>query len=106
MAQAVKTTLGPRDDRISLKRLEERGQHRSLIIVPDTAKEKPQGGKVIAVGTGKGNDDGQNLPPAATEATESLSTSISVARSSSMARTAASDSAPEPVVKLRAGVKP
>jgi chaperonin GroES len=51
----------PLHDRILVERLEEQEQKRGGIIIPDTAKEKPQEGKVIAVGTGKVADDGKRL---------------------------------------------
>jgi chaperonin GroES len=54
--------IHPLHDRILVERLEEREVRRGGIIVPDTAKEKPQEGKVIAVGTGKPTDDGTRVP--------------------------------------------
>ena len=53
--------IRPLHDRILVERLEEQEQKRGGIIIPDTAKEKPQEGKVIAVGTGKVTDDGKRL---------------------------------------------
>jgi chaperonin GroES len=52
----------PLHDRIIVQRLEEAEQKVGGIIIPDTAKEKPQQGKVIAVGKGKVKDDGKVLP--------------------------------------------
>ena len=52
----------PLHDRIIVQRLEEGEQHIGGIIIPDTAKEKPQQGKVLAVGNGKVNDDGKRVP--------------------------------------------
>ena len=52
----------PLHDRIMVERLEEQEVKRGGIIIPDTAKEKPQEGKVIAVGTGKVGDDGRKIP--------------------------------------------
>ena len=52
----------PLHDRIIVQRLEEGEQHIGGIIIPDTAKEKPQQGKVIAAGNGKVNDDGKRIP--------------------------------------------
>jgi len=52
----------PLHDRIIVERLEEQEQQVGGIIIPDTAKEKPQQGKVIAVGKGKVKDDGKNIP--------------------------------------------
>jgi chaperonin GroES len=54
--------LRPLHDRIIVRRLEEGEQTIGGIIVPDTAKEKPQRGKVIAAGNGKVNDDGKRVP--------------------------------------------
>jgi len=52
------TTIRPLHDRIIVKRLDEQEQMRGGIIIPDTAKEKPQQGEVIAAGEGKFRDDG------------------------------------------------
>ena len=52
----------PLRDRVLVKRVEEQEQRIGGIIVPDTAKEKPQQAKVVAVGRGRVNDDGQTLP--------------------------------------------
>jgi chaperonin GroES len=52
----------PLHDRIMVERLEEQEVRRGGIIIPDTAKEKPQEGKVIAVGNGKVNDEGKKVP--------------------------------------------
>jgi chaperonin GroES len=52
----------PLHDRIIVQRLEEGEQKIGGIIIPDTAKEKPQQGKVIAVGSGKAKDDGKRVP--------------------------------------------
>jgi chaperonin GroES len=48
----------PLYDRVLLKRIEETEKRRSGIIIPDTAKEKPMEGKVVAVGAGRLNKDG------------------------------------------------
>jgi chaperonin GroES len=61
-AQATKATLRPLHDRVLIKRLEEGDEKHGSIIIPDTAKEKPQEGKVIAVGTGKVTEEGKKLP--------------------------------------------
>ncbi len=53
--------IRPLHDRILVKRLEEQEIKKGGIIIPDTAKEKPQEGKVIAVGNGKVNDDGKRI---------------------------------------------
>ena len=52
----------PLHDRILIERVEEKEGKKGGIIIPDTAKEKPQEGKVIAVGTGKMSDEGKHLP--------------------------------------------
>jgi chaperonin GroES len=52
----------PLHDRIIVKRIEEGEQKIGGIIIPDTAKEKPQQGKVIAAGTGKVKDEGKRTP--------------------------------------------
>jgi chaperonin GroES len=52
----------PLRDRIIVKRLEEEERTKGGIIIPDTAKEKPIEGKVIAVGDGKIKEDGKKIP--------------------------------------------
>src|SRR5256885_15847083 len=52
----------PLHDRILVTRIEEGEQKVGGIIIPDTAKEKPQQGKVLAVGNGRVNDDGKRVP--------------------------------------------
>jgi chaperonin GroES len=54
--------IRPLHDRLIVRRLEEGEQKIGGIIIPDTAKEKPQRGKVIAAGEGKLNDDGKRVP--------------------------------------------
>jgi chaperonin GroES len=54
--------IRPLHDRMLVERLEEQEVKRGNIIIPDTAKEKPQEGKVIAVGNGKVNEDGTKVP--------------------------------------------
>ena len=49
----------PLHDRILIKRIEEKETAKGGIIIPDTAKEKPQEGEVVAVGSGKKNEDGK-----------------------------------------------
>ncbi|MCW5889127.1 MAG: co-chaperone GroES [bacterium] len=57
------TKIRPLADRLIVKRLEEQEtKSAGGIIIPDTAKEKPQEGKVIAVGKGRVNDEGKVLP--------------------------------------------
>ena len=54
--------IRPLHDRILVERLEEKEVKKGGIIIPDTAKEKPQEGKVIAAGNGKVGDDGKKIP--------------------------------------------
>ena len=54
--------IRPLHDRVLVKRSEQQEQMRGGIIIPDTAKEKPQEAEVIAVGPGKLNDDGKRSP--------------------------------------------
>ena len=54
--------IRPLHDRIIIQRLEEGEQKVGGIIIPDSAKEKPQQGKVIAAGSGKTKDDGKRVP--------------------------------------------
>ena len=54
--------IKPLHDRIIVKRIEEGEQVRGGIIIPDSAKEKPQEGEVIAVGEGKYREDGSRQP--------------------------------------------
>jgi chaperonin GroES len=59
--------LTPLHDRIVVRRIEESETTRGGIIIPDTAKDKPQEGEVIAVGKGKVNEDGKVFPLALKE---------------------------------------
>ena len=52
----------PIGDRILVEPVEEKETKKGGIIIPDTAKEKPQEGKVVALGTGKRDDDGKLIP--------------------------------------------
>jgi chaperonin GroES len=54
--------IRPLGDRVLIKRIKEEEKTKGGIIIPDTAKEKPQEGKVIAVGKGKVNEDGKVTP--------------------------------------------
>lgn len=55
--------IRPLNDRILVKRLESEEKTAGGIIIPDTAKEKPAQGQVVAVGPGKLNDQGQRVAP-------------------------------------------
>ena len=61
-AVATKVGIRPLHDRVIVQRIEEGEQKVGGIIIPDTAKEKPQQGKVIAVGKGKVEKDGKITP--------------------------------------------
>ena len=52
----------PLRDRVLVKRVEEQEQRIGAIIVPDSAREKPQQARVVAVGSGRVNDDGKTIP--------------------------------------------
>jgi chaperonin GroES len=54
--------LRPLHDRILIKRVEEKETVKGGIIIPDTAKEKPQEGEVVAVGNGKKTEEGKIIP--------------------------------------------
>ena len=58
----AKTSFTPLHDRILVQRTEEGESKVGGIIIPDSAKEKPQQGKVISVGKGKSNDEGKVFP--------------------------------------------
>ena len=61
------TKFTPLHDRILVRRVEEAGTTRGGIIIPDSAKDKPQEGEVISVGKGKTNDEGKVFPLAVKE---------------------------------------
>jgi len=61
-AKNAASSLTPLHDRVVVRRIEEGETVRGGIIIPDSAKEKPQEGEVIAVGKGKSNDEGKVFP--------------------------------------------
>jgi chaperonin GroES len=63
MTKAMTTTLHPLHDRILVQRIEEGEVRRGGLIIPDSAKEKPQEGKVLAVGQGTITEDGKKRTP-------------------------------------------
>ena len=63
MATATDLKVKPLADRVVVKPLEEEEQMRGGLYIPDTAKEKPQQGEIVAVGPGKLTDDGKRVDP-------------------------------------------
>jgi len=55
-------TFRPLHDRVLIERVEEKESVKGGIVIPDTAKEKPQEGRVVAVGSGKKEKDGKVIP--------------------------------------------
>src|ERR1019366_5537921 len=62
MAAATAIRLRPLGDRVLVKAIEKKDEVRSGLIIPDTPKEKPQEGEIIAAGRGKIGDDGKLIP--------------------------------------------
>jgi chaperonin GroES len=62
MAAATAIRLRPLGDRVLVKAIEKKDEVRSGLIIPDTAKEKPQEGEIIAAGKGKLSEDGKLIP--------------------------------------------
>jgi chaperonin GroES len=58
----MSVNVTPLHDRVLIKRIEEKESIKGGIIIPDTAKEKPQEGEVIAAGAGKINEKGDRIP--------------------------------------------
>jgi len=58
----VATTIKPLEDRVLVQPLEAETTTASGLVIPDTAKEKPQEGKVIAAGPGRFDDEGKRIP--------------------------------------------
>lgn len=61
-ASNTKLSISPMADRVVIAPLEETEEMRGGLYIPDTAKEKPQQGTVVAVGPGRMNDDGERIP--------------------------------------------
>ncbi|MYA33715.1 MAG: co-chaperone GroES [Gemmatimonadales bacterium] len=61
-ASNTKLNISPMADRVVIAPLEETEEMRGGLYIPDTAKEKPQQGTVVAVGPGRMNDDGERIP--------------------------------------------
>jgi chaperonin GroES len=62
MAVATSIRLKPLGDRVLVKAVEKKEEVRGGLIIPDTAKEKPQEGEIIAAGRGKVGEDGKLIP--------------------------------------------
>ena len=62
MTTATKVVIKPLEDRIVVRTLEAEQTTASGLVIPDTAKEKPQEGKVLAVGPGRFDDKGARVP--------------------------------------------
>lgn len=62
MAVATSVKLRPLGDRVLVKAVEKKDEMRGGLIIPDTAKEKPQEGEIIAAGKGKIGEDGKLIP--------------------------------------------
>jgi chaperonin GroES len=62
MAVATAVRLRPLGDRVIVRPIEKKDEVRSGLIIPDTAKEKPQEGEIIAAGKGKIGEDGKLIP--------------------------------------------
>jgi len=60
--EKIKMKVKPLHDRVIVKRVDEEEKTKGGIIIPDTAKEKPVEGEVVAVGDGKVSDDGKKIP--------------------------------------------
>jgi chaperonin GroES len=63
MATSAATKIQPLADRVVVKALDEAEQMRGGLYIPDTAKEKPQQGEIVAVGPGKMSDEGNRIAP-------------------------------------------
>jgi chaperonin GroES len=63
MAKSAKDKIQPLADRVVVQALEETEQMRGGLYIPDTAKEKPQQGTIVAVGPGKLSDEGARIEP-------------------------------------------
>jgi chaperonin GroES len=72
MAAETKVNIKPLGDRVVIRPAQQEEVTASGVILPDTAKEKPQRGTVLAVGPGKVNDNGQRTPLEVSEGAEVL----------------------------------
>ena len=72
MTTETKVNIKPLGDRVVIRPSQREEVTASGVILPDTAKEKPQRGTVLAVGPGRLDDNGQRIPPEVTEGAEVL----------------------------------
>ena len=72
MTTSTKVNIKPLGDRVVIRPAQREEVTASGVILPDTAKEKPQRGTVLAVGPGRVNDDGKRTPPEVSEGAEVL----------------------------------
>jgi len=78
--------IRPLHDRVVVKRIEQQEQKQGSLYIPDSAKEKPQEGEVVAVGKGKRSDDARCTRWMSRQATGSCSANIPAATSKWMAK--------------------
>jgi len=86
----MSTKFTPLHDRILVRRVEEEGTTRGGIIIPDSAKDKPQEGEVISAGKGKISEEGKVRPLDVKRATAFCSANTRAPKSSSTAKTSSS----------------
>jgi chaperonin GroES len=72
LTTSTKVNIKPLGDRVVIRPAQREEVTASGVILPDTAKEKPQRGTVLAVGPGRVNDDGKRTPPEVAEGAEVL----------------------------------
>ena len=82
----VSVNIKPLEDRIVVKPLDAEQTTASGLVIPDTAKEKPQEGEVLAIGPGRIDDNGNRVPLDVASATRSSTASTAAPRSSTPAR--------------------
>ena len=86
MTTATKVAIKPLEDRIVVQAIEAETTTASGIVIPDTAKEKPQEGTVLAVGPGRVDDNGKRIRSTSRSVTPSSTRSTAAPRSSTGAR--------------------
>ena len=83
----MSVSIKPLEDRIVIRQVEAEQTTASGLVIPDTAKEKPQEGEVVAVGPGRIDDNGNRIPLDIVVATRSFTPSTAEPRSSTAERT-------------------